>query len=251
VQAPTQCWINVNTRRWIGELGQLSGVLDALESMPGMTPERFGPDERHMKDYARKAVLAKAPKKRGHEWFLMLARTNAPILDGSLAAVEGTKMQFGFERAGLASWEPVFQLADELARRVEPQVLSVAPLFERVAPVGRKDGETINWIVESAATYEPLLRQYGLIGLTFRTYLGPELVELIGRERIESLKLTKKWFGDGVRIDLVDEPWNAKIQDLVKPWRAAMAILRESDVFSTGSVAPSGMVLARRGKRWP
>ena len=111
--------------------------------------------------------------------------------------------------------------------------------------------ETLAWLEKSTHTYEPELKQYGLLGLAPRTYFGPDIVELIGRARIDALALPMHWFDDGtVRIDLVPEPWNAAPEDLVEPWRAAMEILRPSEVFSTGYVHPSGMLIPRRGKRW-
>jgi hypothetical protein len=250
---PDECWIAVDSKRWIGEPGQLSGVLDALETDLQMVPELVGPDERHRKAYARKAVLSKIPRARGREWFLMFFRDHAPVYGGSIASVTGTKIQVGFKAEGLVGgWKPVFGLADEIARRVGPRLLAVAPRFERRDPKEGEDAETIDWIIESGYMYEPNLRKQGLIGLAPRTYLGPDVVELIGRARIDALALPCQWLdGGGVRLDLVPEPWDATAEDLVKPWRAAMAILRESEVFSTGHVtSPYGTVIARRGRRW-
>jgi hypothetical protein len=251
---PTECWIAVSSQRWVGEPGQLAGVLDALEADPRLVPERFGPDEQHLKPYTRKAVLSRAPKTRGREWFLMLVRAHPLALDGSIASTSGTKIQLGFTSEDSADgWRPVFELADEIARRTGPQLVAVTPRYQRRDPKEGEDAETIDWIIESGDMYEPRLRQYGLLGLAPRTYLGSDVVELIGRERIEGLALPRQWFeGGGVRIDLVPEPWDAKAEDLARPWREAMAILRESEVFSTGQVtSPHGRVIPKRGKRWP
>jgi hypothetical protein len=249
----SRCLIAASTKRWIGETGQLAGMLDALEALPEAVPDRAGPDERALAPYSREAVLAKLPKRRGQEWYVELARERRPRSTGSLSSSAlGTTLLLRFEERPASGWKAAFDLGDDIMQHMGPRIMSITfdidprPAVDAVA-------ETIDAIIEAAHTYQPNLRQYGLIGLSPRTYFDASLVELIGRERIERLPVPHRRFENGGdRVDLVPEPWHAAPEELVEPWRAAMAILRESDVFSTiKGYTPNGTVIAKRGKRWP
>lgn len=243
-----ECWISANFTRPMTR-AQVGALLDVLEANASTAPERAGSDERRLKAYARAQALAKAPTKAGGEWYLALERRSPLAFEASIASSATTNLRMRFRNDGRKA---VFELGEQLARILEPRLLCVAPEFERRDPAEGEDAETIDWIIESTYATEPNLSKHGLIGLAPRTYFGPEIVALIGRERIDALELPKRWSGESVCIDLVPEPWNARVEDLIAPWRAAMSKLRASEVFSTGRVlSPHGTVLPRRGRRWP
>ena len=78
------------------------------------------------------------------------------------------------------------------------------------------------------------LRLQGLRGLYARTWLGPELVERIGRARLsdDSQLITRTYSGGAMRVDLADSFWDEPIEELASLSAAVRRRYRDSGAFS-------------------
>jgi hypothetical protein len=243
--------VSFSTTRWIGDKALLGAVLDALASEVRFEPERFGTDERRMKAFSKKAMLSAAPKQAGREWIVLFERDAPFTFQGSFTTTRETSSLIGVQDPSPEAIRAAFDLGDRLAPIVTPEVAAVGRWIDAERPAPHADAETVVWMNAAVGVDWGSLRSEGLVGLAARTYLGPSVVELIGRATIEALPVPVAWqpWG-GVRVDLVPEPWSATEPELVEAWKKAMAVLRPSDAFSRGKVNAPGWLAAGLAKRW-
>ena len=93
----------------------------------------------------------------------------------------------------------------------------------------------------------PAFFKCGPAALSARTYLCQELVDLIGPNHLRSAvaSLVKQRWG-GVRVDLVDAPWDATTEVLRRRQSEAMTILQPTGVFADYS----NYILPKAGPKW-
>jgi hypothetical protein len=76
-----------------------------------------------------------------------------------------------------------------------------------------------------------------------RTYIGPLLLDQLGRERVMSLPVpTRELPWGGIRIDLAEDPWQASQEALQQGWQGAMEHLRAAGVFATYEIVDERVV---------
>jgi hypothetical protein len=76
------------------------------------------------------------------------------------------------------------------------------------------------------------LQAYGPLGLCTRTWLGAHLFGLIGRVSLEqagAIVSDESW--GGVRVDVIEQPWEHEPAELIVPYQRVMKSLRTGGVF--------------------
>jgi hypothetical protein len=97
-----------------------------------------------------------------------------------------------------------------------------------------------------------LFQDNGPLALAMRTYFGPDMVELFGRELLlETPGVTKALEWGGVRIDLAEDMFQIAQSELAVLWKHAMDHLAPSQVFAEPVFEDDGRTISfRPARRW-
>lgn len=198
--------------------GEFQRVLQSLEAEPLLVPTHAGYDERKREPYDRDAVLGMVPGKRGG---LILWRTKAPKY--SKGYVSAQKIGANWAKVELSSpsdrhLEGLFESWTRLCDQWHPQfgfVHSLWALGDESQPYNQGHKTAIRTV-----------REHGLASLHARTWFGPDLVLLMGKERLLSLPNTRSTAWGGVQLDLVEKPWESDFETLYKHQQERLQVIR-------------------------
>lgn len=228
----------------------LAAVVGALAADPLFAPQTWGLDARSAFPFDARKVASAA---EGSPSFYMLQlRRKKRIRHDSLVHLS--------DKPGLVVEPPpktppadrrhLFDLGDALAAAYQPDI-GWAHIFVRPGPDVDEDAAT-NKLMDASVVGSGLeYDESGPGGLGLRTYLGPRVVEAVGRQLLLSTPahVTELSWG-GVRLDLAAEPWDAVRGELLAAWRAATEHLRPARVFSEARLDERGIARVTRGERF-
>jgi hypothetical protein len=248
---PRMISLDMTGERRLYQRDALAPIIQALADAPLFAPETWGLDERSANPFdttqalrnadgeASQYILQLRRKKRlKHTTFIRLSDRPALIVELP-------------EKTRAEDWHHLFSLGDSLSAAYQPDI-AWAHLFSKVRPpLTTADAET-QWLIDSGVVgSSSLYYDYGPGGLGLRTYLGPRLVALFGRDLLLSTPAqTTELDWGGIRLDLVAEPWQAAQSELHAAWRVAMEHLRPARVFAEMTLKPNGAVRFTRGDRF-
>lgn len=226
-------------------------LLRQLQSQPLLAAELWGLDQHTDRPYdeqeiarlADGAPLASALQlRRGKR-----IQYSAQIL---LGRFPGVSLQIA-PQTPARDWPALFVLGDALAEVYQPDIAWVHISADLEPPFDDPQQETRflidSGVVGAGVSYE----DFGPGGFGLRTYIGPRFVELFGRDLLLStpaVVAALPW--GGVRVDLVEQPWQADAPPLTSVWRAAMEHVRPAQVFSTPERDEDGYVSFRPSRRF-
>ncbi|MFZ5893120.1 MAG: hypothetical protein ACOY0T_18825 [Myxococcota bacterium] len=183
-------------------------VLDILEGEPILKPTHASNDARKRAPYDRAAATASVTGKTVAG--LVLWRTSAPKY--SEGYVSANAKNFNWALFDFAS--PREQHAREILEVWTRAAQQLAPEFGFVHyawKLGTPESTEYN---RGAKTPIKKIRDHGFRSFGARNWFGPDLVSLIGKDRLLKLPLTVPTSWGGVQLDLLDEPWNASFEAL-------------------------------------
>jgi hypothetical protein len=233
---------NFATTRPLDDAASNGALLDAFE--PDFTPTNAATDEHARAAYQRDelvaAVVAARKKPGGAFAACGIVRKNAPKYSGYFSS--RTKM-----------WPSYLTLKfDEMT---QPQVASVLALSARLAAALELDYGTAHLtfrngtpMYNASGDVPPKdLQKYGPLPLGARTWLGPHIVGLIGRDKLEAsgAKISSTPWG-AVRVDLLDDLASQPMETLQAKQAEVMAKLAETGVFAIFKLGE----LTKKGPRW-
>jgi hypothetical protein len=224
----------------------LRPVLEVAQANPTFRPDNWGLEEGMKKKFSVEDVLH-AARGEPSDYMLQLRRNKG------LKSETFIDLRFGMlschpERPRRDNhWREAFDYARELADAYQPEFGWVHVATEPAEEFEMQ--ELIEEGCSAASTYGYGDRGPG--GLGMRTFIGPHMVELIGRDLLLSAPVeVEKLSWGGMRLDLVREPWTASPEVLREAWQKAMDHLRPSQVFATYEISPSGAITFQPGARF-
>jgi hypothetical protein len=168
---------------------------------------------------------------------IYFTRKKAPAWWGTFASTRGI-VEFS-KPVHEKLWAALFVWANDLADALHPQFgvcyLPLPPEKESISP----DED------QGALHHPGSFRDCGLAWFGTRTYLGRSVVKLLGRKLLNSTGAViapRSW---GLIVDLVEKPWTAPADLLIKRQREVMEKLLPSGLFADYS-GP----LPTPGKKW-
>src|SRR3954470_3406022 len=199
---------NFMTMLLIEDASVLAAFLDAFD--PDFTPTNAAPEEQARAEYGRDAFLtavAAARKKLAGAFPICgIARRKAPTFSGhfwSGAAKQPSYLSLTFDEVARAQIPPILALADRLAAALKLDYGTAHLTFRGAAQLYNAGGRT-----------PPKdLQKHGPMPLGARTWRGPHLIELIGRDNLEhcGVRVTRTPWG-ALRIDLLDDLANQSME---------------------------------------
>lgn len=129
-------------------------------------------------------------------------------------------------------WKEFFDLSDELSNIVKPR-FATACIWCDDLKIDDKDKGKFQHMLHSRSVAPVSFLPDGPLGISIRTYLNQEMIELFGEDYLLKLPgYVEKLKWGGLRIDLVKEPWNSEMDEIFAAWIKAMNYLKSSKVFS-------------------
>ena len=160
--------------------------------------------------------------------------TYAGYFNADSGAVQSVKLRFESDLD--TQLQQVFALGSTLAGKLKP-------LFGTVQPVWLGQGQDDN-VADRLDADE--YRNFGPRSICARTFLGPMLVGLIGRENLDDCGVASDTRWGGVEVDLLAEPWRYGIREIGKARKRALALMAKTGIFGDYSLARK----YKPGPRW-
>lgn len=213
----------------------LGEVLSVFERDEKFAPTKWNKLERGGVAYNREEIL---------EWLgdesvkrqatVFLKRQKAPKYTASIYLGIRPAVAVEFDpKLPAKHWPNLFRFSDELAVAFKPDI-GATHLWPRQPDVWETDEDRDCDVFSRCGGLFPVdYWKVGPHGLTIRTHLGPHFISQFGKPLIESLPLSVEWQDwGGVRIDLVEEPWEADLPTLLAAWQGGMSHLRPAQIFA-------------------
>lgn len=219
----------------------LEAYLQALEQEPLVAPTHASRDERKRAPYDRTQILEPTAGRKAGAVSLWRARV-PKYARGTLSAGSGShnKVTVDYD-AGLIdkSVAPLYEAWTRLAEKFRPEFGFVHSVFQTESPNKEAYSYGIRLTIKE-------LRDNGFCLLHPRTWFGPDLVSVIGKERLLDLPHTRTTSWGGVQLDLVEEPWAADFETMYERQRDVMRIFSAWGLMGDYS----SVVRAVPGPRW-
>jgi hypothetical protein len=217
----------------LGDAAVVGRLLDALAGHAQFSPTQWGTDERIRLDYDHGEVLGRASG-GGPIRQVLLYRKKAVKYEGHFEARKGSFVSFEFDdRFDAASWTDLLRLADQIAEVVRPR-FAVAHRFMSSPSPWENEEQRAQQLVDAVAQPIPVrFNASGPLGLAMRTYFSGDVADLFGRDLLLSAPaVVDELDWGGIRIDLLDDMWDAPDAALVERWSAATAHLAPSEALA-------------------
>jgi hypothetical protein len=196
--------------------------VDLLEASPIFTPTKYGEDGPKKLKYTRVAFLETFPMRN------LLFRHAVPTYDMILPSGRGRVdgFFFHFEPTQHEHVTKFYELAVKIAELLEP-------LFGTVqSDWNREDSPEVLAYRRPAGLTNPQFATGGPAGFASRTWLGPELVGLVGKERLIGLGQPLTWMNyGGVAVDVVEDVTHADLMTLMAAQRTLTDALADLEIF--------------------
>ena len=219
----------------------LDGCLEAVESEPLITPTHASKDERKRAPYDRSALVEAAGGRKVGGAFLWRAKM-PKYTHGSLSTsnISHNKITVDYD-AGLndESVPLLFEAWARLAENLRPEFGFVHGVPDIESPSAAAYNYGLRLKIKD-------LRDNGFRLIHPRTWFGPDLVSVIGKERLLDLPHTRTTSWGGVQLDLVEEPWAADFETMYERQRDVMRIFSAWGLMGDYS----SVVRAVPGPRW-
>lgn len=223
---------------------EMSQCLDLLNASPDFSLTHWAKNERPSakRKYSKDAILAH--KEDGGDYNLVhLYREKNPVYHvwfSSGSRFKPSLLSLSFEDTKDLSpntVKEIFKLGSTFARHLEA-------VFGYVYLAWDDDqGKYMRIKIVNSAE----LAECGPNPVHARTWFGPHLVKLIGRDQLfQSGAIVRDTDWGGIECDLFPEPWQATLDELVKRQREVMECLQQTEVFGDYSKK----IDFYPGKRW-
>lgn len=213
----------------------LTRLLEALERFDAFMPTHWGHDELTRLNYDPKELIEQALSKQRPRSEIHLHRTKAAQYSGyfDLHLSFRAYLHIKFTSVPRALWPQFFELSDGIANVVQPRFGIAHMFWPSTIPWQNERQRLHRWMNFAAQTAPVNFGPKGPLGLGNRTYMNGEMIELFGKEAIQSAPVIRKeldW--NGVRLDIADPLWEAAPEELLDSWLQAMEHLRSTEVIA-------------------
>jgi len=211
----------------------LERLLKVFESHEKFEPNKWGNWERARLDYNKSEIINLANLDKIDEVYLH--RKSLIKYSGSFDLNWSSRSYLDFEMNKSTSqkyWSTFFEIFDRVAEIVKPRYGLTHITWDVVRPWTNEHERLKDWMAY-ASNPAPVDYPHGPCGLGIRTYFGGDILELFDREIFKTIPaiVTEMEWG-GIRIDLVDKPWEADPELLFERWLDAMKHLEPAQVFA-------------------
>jgi len=253
---PDRIMIDMFTLKSLSSVEDLKLHLDLLESSSNLKPTHWGKDEKpsSRRKYKRDELLFSLEDGGAFD-ALHLYRNKEPLytlfflprphytLSTPVSFVPPSAIHWSFEK-NVRTFSPdvvkeIFEVSSHLADQVEAIFGYIWTPWD--------DNEGYKLYMSRSLIKASDVQSYGANPTQIRTWYGPHIVGLIGRNTLtESGAFIRDTSWGGVELDLVEEPWDSSLEEVLKRQKEVMAVLGKTEVFGDYARYP----ICEPGKKW-
>ncbi|WP_458121868.1 hypothetical protein [Paenibacillus sp. Z6-24] len=218
------------------EIDLLNKLLDIFEQYENFIPTHWGNNELVRLDYNRNDILNIISAKDIGISELYLYRNQSYIeysgrfnLDLSFRSF----FEFDFKKMATEYWHSFFEFSDQCAEILKPRYGIAHIFWPSVIPWETETERLQRWINFCSQPAPVNLGVSGPLGLSTRTYFGPDILTLIDQEILKNTPAIVnelKW--GGICIDVAEKPLEVSKDDLLQKWDQAMNSFEENELFA-------------------
>ena len=208
----------------------LNQLLDVFESF--FAPTHWGNDERIRVDYNRAEIIERVSRCSG----IFLYRDKPAKYNGYFDTYLGLRsfLEVKFEKSlPHKHWPVFFEFSDQIAEIAKPRYGVTNIFWSSCIPWSNEIERLKRWIYSSSQPTPAKLVPNGPTGVGLRNYFSNDILGLFSKNIFNDIpaKITELDWG-GVRLDLMDKPWEADEEKLLENWRNVMQHLETAHVLS-------------------
>lgn len=209
--------------------GTPGNLVQALEDSPPFAPSHWGLNERKMKPFSKREVLANAAPSPGRSSEIYLQRQKVVKYKGDFDFANEPYFEFDFPPPVAARWPDFLRFSDQVASAVKPSFAILHIVRSRPSEWKTQTERLIAWMSSAAFAIPRFFYQFGPMGVGMRTYFGQDVLQLFGRDLLlSSPAQVQELDWGGIRLDLSDDLWNTSDDEVADRWKKVMDHLAPS-----------------------
>lgn len=221
----------------------LGNLLDVFESNDKFAPTHWGNSEQVKVEYNRNEIIEKVSERRISEVYLH--RNKTVKYTGSFKVHMSPRSFLDLEvhkSMPKKLWPAFFELSDKIAEIVKPSFGVTHIFWPPTYPWNNDNDRNHIWMNLCSYPVPVKFLQNGPLGVGTRTYFSNYILEMFGRDLLKKAPAIISEFNwGGMSIDVVENPWDADISELLDNWLKVMNYLKSSNVIATPSFDKSRM----------
>lgn len=215
---------------------KLNELLDIFEAFVPCPPTHWGHNESISLEYNRNTILEKVLLNENSISEVYLYGERAGINYSarfSLNLSFRSFLEIDFKKLPQKYWEDFFGFSDQIAEIVKPKY-GVAHLFWPTSIPWQTEREQIQCWMDFCAQPAPVnLGVNGPLGLAARTYFGGDILALLDEDILSTSHAQISFTNwNGIRIDVVQNPWSVDADELLDHWIESMESFDNTKLFA-------------------
>ncbi|MFB7816878.1 hypothetical protein [Paenibacillus chitinolyticus] len=216
----------------------LGNLLSVFENNTKFTPTQWGNSETIRVEYNRDEIIEKAIMERRVSE-INLHRDKSVKYSGSFSLLTNPRSYLDFEfnkSMPQKLWPVFFELSDQIAENVKPRWGVTHIFWPPTYPWNSERERQHMWMNLCSQPVPVKFLPSGPLGVGIRTYFGGHILDLFGRDFLKkSPGIVTELSWGGIRIDIMDKPWEAEKEILLDKWLSVMNYLHSAHVLALPS----------------
>jgi len=238
----------------LGEKQALNRLLDNFELNDKFTPTTWGNSETTSVSYNRDEIIAKSFYDIPQISEVHLRRDKIVKYTGYFDLNSNLRsfLKFSFDKSMNGKYKKdFFELSDQIAETVKPRYGVTHISWPAVTPWQTEKERNHKWMNLSSYPVPVKFFPNGPLGIGMRTYLSGDILEMFGRDVIvKSPAVIKDLSWGGIRIDLVENPWESDLEHLLERWVEVMEYLNQVEVIAVPNFEDNMGVTFNPNNKW-
>ncbi|MCQ2019424.1 hypothetical protein HNS01_18575 (plasmid) [Clostridium butyricum] len=209
--------------------------LNLLEKDDELVPEKWGRNERTSIKYKHEELKKNVLDERYIKKYLFLSRKKNNSYLG-WTSIENSKVSylnftFIYPENKLQFF---FDFADDMVELLNPRFCTASIDSEPIILNTEAEKKMYSQMKESKESLSATFFSHGPIGLSLRTYCSKHMIEYFGKEKFLNAPMyVKQMKNGGVRLDLVEKPWDTDEKIIFEKWVKDMEYFKDVELFGT------------------
>lgn len=202
-----------------------------------MIPDKYGYDERIRMKYNKRELIENILTGNSKFDYVFLHKTDKGIkYNGWFITKKSDRSYFKFrfsKNMNKKYFQYFFEKCDSIASIIKPR-FGIATMWQDGIEINDDEMQGLNsCMYESTEPIPAKFLSEGPLGVGLRTYFNEDIINLFGRDfLLNAPAYVEELDWGGIRMDLVEEPWNTEMDIVFESWIKVMDYLKEANVFS-------------------
>lgn len=213
----------------------LDKFLNLFEKDEELVPEKWSRNERTTIKYINEEVKKNALDQRHIGKDLFLSRKNNISYFG-WTSIENSKVSylyftFIYPENKLKNF---FDFVDNMVELLNPRFCTASIDNDPIILNTEAEKKLYSQMKSSKESLSATFYSHGPIGLSLRTYCDKHIIEYFGEEKFLNAPMyVKQMKNGGVRLDLVEKPWDTDEKTIFEKWIKDMEYFKDVELFGT------------------